>query len=629
MNILFNETGPVPEFRRPGLRTVGLASAVVIATTLSSLGQSVYINGEVKGNPNNNQLENVKVVAVKTENNARVDSTYTDINGHYDLNFILDEIYEQLNQENKVFPNPYQTQTNLQVNILKEDNYTLTIINTNGQITFKDQITLNQGQNTITLNGGETGIHIITLTNGKENYSFKTIQTNSTGTPIAHSITNTNFSPQLKSTLDDIITIGDEIRLEFTRENTTYEMYEPTDTTFTAQTNQTINKTMQQIPYIFTTTLKTFLENGEPVTTIAPGFTTTIEFPTGTKNYAPDENNEINIQEPLYPVGNTLGNVTMYHDTTTYTINGIEKHLQNWIIIRFDDQETNRDNPVQTYSTNLIPEYTTTASLDSLDNRILNYYAIQNKAETQPGTYVNLDGGFSIDLILSSGGVLGASTFIDLSKFGIDSLDIVRFGFNLTTGIPNTAEEQARLDEILQLAVETRYLPNGDTLLPPHRIYTIASFSDPRWQEIISREYENLIYTTYYNGTPENSRWWSSTYTYNGHLRLKNTTAKYSIFDSDSQIFGENFSAVTGEEEGSGGLAPYIWDGTNEQPTKYAYSISAIPALLNLGTGQTVKGTAPKELHSITKEANKEVIYEESSSSFSGDFEVNYNYIEK
>jgi len=113
-----------------------------------------------------------------------------------------------------------------------------------------------------------------------------------------------------------------------------------------------------------------------------------------------------------------------------------------------------------------------------------------------------------------------------------------------------------------------------------------------------------MIRTSYSNGTPGNGRFWASTYTYNGKLRLESTLAHYNTVNTDAQIFEEDFSAVTGEEEGVGGLAPYVWNATTNLPSDYAYSISAIPALLNLGTGQDVKSSmnkeVPKEYHSIT-----------------------------
>jgi len=58
----------------------------------------------------------------------------------------------------------------------------------------------------------------------------------------------------------------------------------------------------------------------------------------------------------------------------------------------------------------------------------------------------------------------------------------------------------------------------------------------------------------------------------------------YNKNDTDGEIFAENFSAVTGEEEIAGSLGQYVWNVTTNLPSQYAYSISAVPALLNLGT---------------------------------------------
>ena len=164
------------------------------------------------------------------------------------------------------------------------------------------------------------------------------------------------------------------------------------------------------------------------------------------------------------------------------TFSGGPNHVQNWSLIRWANQPTNGPNPAENeYDIDpyygALPHFKTKVSLDTLDDKTLHLYTIRKQAETQSGEYYPLDDGFSFGLIASSGGGYYASTFIDLKPFGVaDSLDIVRLGFNLTTNVPNTPEDQARLDNLLQLVLETRYLPNGDTLLPPHQVYTISDY---------------------------------------------------------------------------------------------------------------------------------------------------------
>jgi hypothetical protein len=347
---------------------------------------------------------------------------------------------------------------------------------------------------------------------------------------------------------------------------------------------QTIDMQLQQIPYLFTTTFKVFLETGETHASAGFNHTTNITWPNGDENsYSPNANGEITIEKELYPL-NGLGNVLISNDTATYN----DKRELNWVILREPKQKPNRPNIAQSESSNHMANvaYETEVPLDSLDGRVIHYYTIRQKAETQPGEYVPLDGEFARSLIEHSGNIK-SGYFIDLAPFGVaDSLDIVQKGFNESTGEPMSQEQLDRAMNNLMQVIQTRYLPNGDTLMPPHRIYTISNTADPRWQAIVARGFENCIRTTYYNGTPENGRAWSSTYSYNGELRLKVTVARYNISNGLGTLAEENFSAVTGIEEGSGGLSGYIWNGTTSEISGFGESISTIPALLNLGTGQ-------------------------------------------
>jgi hypothetical protein len=552
---------------------------------IESNAQNININGTVTSKQRNGPVYLEKVIAIKTSTNNVVGTTYTNTNGQYTLQFIWDQIQDQnLAKKNSLYPNPSQGPANIDFYSPTKSQYTLLITEPSGKQIINDQIPAERGNNKIVLNNGE-GIYFITLTDGVQTHQYKFVQNASTGSKLSYEFVH-NTNSQLKSSLEDILMVGDEVRLEFTRDPTQFENYLPSDTTFIVQSTQTVDRQLDQIPYTFTTTLKPFIETGAPVTTIDPNFTLTVEFaaPTGTKTY-PVTAGQINIQENLFPVGNNLGNVWVSHDTANY--NGFQ--LQNWTLIRQINQVTNRPNVAQNATTAgpLIPDYKTSTSLDSLDNKVLHLYTIKNKAETQPGQFEYLNSEGSKGLIASSGDGLSASTFINLAPYGVaDSADFVRFGFNLSNNVPNTLAEQARLDNIFQLAINTRYLPNYDTLLPPHRIYTITSTADPRWQIVVARGFENSIYTTYHNGTPSNGRFWATDYTFNGKPRINYTIAKYATANGDATIFTENFSAVTGEEEGSGGLSDKVWNATTNLPSGDSYSISTLPALLTLGTGQ-------------------------------------------
>jgi len=540
---------------------------------------TTHIEGTIKGIPNYNNLDAAKAVLIKTSTNARVDSTHTNSNGWYQLNTVWTRIQEQLQEkESRLYPNPSQGVINIDFFSADKDNYTLIMNDQLGRQCFATQIPVEKGNSTITLKGGNEGAYFITLTDGKNTHNYTSMITTGTGSNISIAI-NTNDGSKLKSTLDEPLNIGDEVKIEFTKDG-----YLLSDTTFILGAAQIINKNLQQIPLTFTTTLKPYLETGEPVTNVAPNYTITFEFPPapqgpGTKTY-PVTNGQINIQEELFPL-NGPGSVWVSHDTSTYNGNGV----QAWTLIRLPHQKTNRPNVAQNESSILIPEFKTLVPLDSLNGRFLYLYNIRKKAETQPGQFESMSSPFSLGLIGESG-ASGAGNFVDISQYNpqTDSADFVRFGFNFSNNVQNTPAEQARLDQLFQYALNTRYLQNGDTAIAPHRVYTITSTADPRWQEVIARNFENMIYTTYYDGTPGNTREFSNLYTYNNEFRIKNTSAMYNKNDTDGEIFAENFSAVTGEEEIAGSLGQYVWNVTTNLPSQYAYSISAVPALLNLGT---------------------------------------------
>ncbi len=549
--------------------------------------QNVNINGVVTGVPHNNKINGAKVVAVRVDNNARVDSAYTNANGFYNLDFIWTGQPGQEFLENGLFPNPCSGERNINLNAVSGDNYNLRIFNANGQLVLNENLPLKQGGNLIKLNGGQAGMYFITLTNGSEKQTYRSIQTESTGAPITWTSTSTGTNtPILKSGLEDIITVGDEVRLEFTYPNTNpKESYNAKDTTFIVAPNQTIDQQMQQQEYIFTTTLKPYLDDGTPVTTLAPEWKTTLEFPApvGTKTYTPNGNNEIVIQEKLFPLNGELGNVTIHHDTTDYFVNGTTNGVLSWIVLREQNQSTTVRNKAQTSSFDLIPEATTTAPLDSLDGLTLNYYMLPKKAETQPGTWFDLI--TARGWMASSGAGAETSKFIDIPAYAADSLIFILDKLHFTNGTPISTANLDRADAQTDMIIGLYNLQNNDNISPKtarHR----SQPGEPVWNKVQNRGYVNSIIFYFDQTSPVNSRSWKSDYTYDGKARLDFCTASYSESATTGQIFSEHYSAITGIIEGSGGLAPYI-RGPDGMPTDLAGRMARWVKLLDLGSGNS------------------------------------------
>jgi hypothetical protein len=492
------------------------------------------------------------------------------------MNFLYTGLPESAASGNRLYPNPFSGITTLRFNAAGSGVYVLKVSGMDGAFKYSRDLTLREGLNNISIAGGDKGMMIISLGNDSEQVSFKALQTTNTGSPLFADVSEA-VNTGLKSTVK-----ADSLHFLFMKagynDTTAVRQVEPILT----EVNGTLHQQQDTLHF----TLLPFLETGLPVTTINPTFSISIDWEDGTTTT--HTGGVMNISKTFYKLNDSFGTALIYNDTTDNDMDGF--WIQNWSLGRLPQQKSNRPNIYQNEEFALIPEQKTTMPLDSLQGRTIHHYVIKNKAETQPGVYENLDSEFTRGLMTSSGGYL-TGMFIDLKPFGVaDSLDIVKFNFNLTTGNPMEQWQLDRVTTTLDAILATKYLPNGDTLLPPHRVYSINNFNDPRWQEVVQRNGENSVYITFYNGTPSNGRSWDLNYTYNGNLRIKNTHAKFNINNSNGTILAEIISAIAGVEEGTGDLSAYVTtlDGL---PTKYCESVSAMPVLFNLGSGQSWTNT--------------------------------------
>jgi hypothetical protein len=103
------------------MRTLLHFAAVLLSVLLTICSavyaqQNIIINGTVTGTPNNNLIENVKVVAVNLNDGLRMDSTLTNEAGHYVLDFQWTGAEVNGAFTNKLFPVPYASKTQLEFN---------------------------------------------------------------------------------------------------------------------------------------------------------------------------------------------------------------------------------------------------------------------------------------------------------------------------------------------------------------------------------------------------------------------------------------------------------------------------------------------------------------------------------
>ncbi len=226
---------------------ITLAGLVMLAAPLFSNAQTININGQIKDTETGAPIQGAKEVLINPINNARLDSTYTDVNGFYDLTYNWVGIQENQNITiDKLFPNPYTSETKINMLLTKDKEYKILAFDVQGRILFEKSQFLTKGAYEFSISGGQPGINFITITDGEKTKTYKGIQTTSTGKPIEIIINQMFANPQLKSTLDEILTEGDLAKIESSAEG-----YYEHDTTFTLQANQTINLNLQKIPITY------------------------------------------------------------------------------------------------------------------------------------------------------------------------------------------------------------------------------------------------------------------------------------------------------------------------------------------------------------------------------------------
>ncbi len=497
-------------------------------------------------------------------------STTSDENGDYVLLLVGTPEHEENIQQKIAYPNPFNDKVNVVMNSEKNDNYSLRVFDVAGREIFSKDVFLGAGENVISLDDlGSQGLKLISLSNGTENNVYKAVHAKSSALSPRIEVVNKPLVKGYKS----LEALTDSILLTYASNG-----YETWDTTV-AWGNHIVDYVLQQIPDTFNVLLKPFLESGEPVTVLKPDFSVTIDWADGTSDNYPVVNGEINIQKEIYTLNGELGTALIKNDTMDYNGNGV----LSWSIGRLPNQKTNRANLYQNECVNvLLPDYETLISLDSLNNKVVHHYTVRKWVEGNNNEWYRMDGYPAANLV-SSTGIYKTSSYIEIPPEVADSVDLVVFSFNQTTGNPVAQEHLDRLlvqrDQIMGIY----NLENGDSLFAPFRTYVIDSYDDPRWQAIIDRGFENFIYLTYYSGPQENTRHWADTYTYNGEARLKYSDARFNTGNNNAVVGVECYSAITGIEEGTGALAPYVYD-SEAVIIPLGKAMPRLAILLDLGT---------------------------------------------
>ena len=99
--------------------------------------------------------------------------------GTYQLTVLpvgLEEQIKNNNSEMVVLGNPVMNEANLELTVLNQDSYTVSVFDATGRQLYSQMVNLAEGNNKITVNGlGAPGIKIVNVTDGKTKYTAKVI----------------------------------------------------------------------------------------------------------------------------------------------------------------------------------------------------------------------------------------------------------------------------------------------------------------------------------------------------------------------------------------------------------------------------------------------------------------------
>lgn len=519
----------------------------------AGLENQININGTVTGNPHNNTLENVKVVAINPEDNTRIDSTYTNNQGNYGLTFLwTNNNTSSLESKVNAYPNPYSGSTNVEVISEKNKNYTLSVFNTTGQLIFRENVELSQGKNVLTLNGGPKGINLISLDDGINKTNYKTIKLNDEDKKFNINITSSNISSYFKSG-NNGITDGSDIRLEFSYPNTNpRDSYENTDTTFVLRLEQIVDKKMQQIPIVdeFNVNAYTILD-GTPVLN---GTALKVTWGDGTTNNYSSQNGLIHILRTSY---DSTTNITFENaDTTFYqewifgtktdpTITYKEKNL-----FQSPNNELNLNDPY-------VPPEPAPANLNNLPSAFEVYFVPKTVFDSENIAYDTR--GIVFRTVVRC---RGSPFFTKKWEYVPEVTDTIYMYqmqiYNYDINQPITPEESQKMKQAMDSIVTLFTLNNGKQLMPPYKRVNIHTMTEPEWIEGVQTNGADQIHITGYGPYNQNGCGFTYNYTMTDKPRFKNASGEFTrqsnIGYKKSELFGSLTNASDPPQGNLGGL---------------------------------------------------------------------------
>ncbi len=517
----------------------------------------VHIDGLVTNEYNNNPIPQAKVVLIKSDG-ERYDSTYTDTNGNYNLDFIWTHSPVSPVDSNRIHPNPYGSITNILFDAKETGNYNMDAYTTDGKKALEESTQLNAGMNEINVSGGDAGLKVIVIYNKEQKQVYKAIQTENTHKPISHNIKQTE-TPQFKSTQDEPLNLGDLVTVEFSKQG-----YYTSSTSDYIQPTMTINKQLEPEPNVDLWAYGYSILEGEPV---VDNTAIKIKWADNSTDVFYAEDGLIHITKYLDPFN---PNVFISNADTTF--------YQEWIygVKREDPYATTKELNLFQSQKVVTPAgqsyvFPTPAPADlTLLPDTIDVYFVPNWVSDGIGLQYNTRGEVFRTVVRGDGPP-------DLTKkweYVTQVADtIFWYEMQVLNGslTPITEEERlkqkAAMDSTEVNMSELKH--NGRKLIPPHKRVPIYTKTEPEWLEGQVRNWDQIYKFGYdtINGN-NNNNGYTTNFTFSDYPRLKNGTAGYLRDSNMTYKIEELFGAfVDSSDPPVGNLGGLIVTATGSMTT--------------------------------------------------------------
>lgn len=543
--------------------------------------------------PFNNPSNGANITIKNNENNQTLFTGQTN-NGTLNTNLLYEYLISP-NQQDTLRKINGSNITNLKYTVTKTGHTPLTIIkpfkNTNTLDTTiiqnAQQILLNYLINVkdslYNNNLDQVNIEIKTNTN----QTLTTGQTNINGDFQTNIPGFIFINPQ---TLDTLFTINGNLNTNFDSlvTNLNKNNYTPKTLITKIKQNTSLNETLKNIPKIIDFHMNIYNTEGLVVDSIPLIF----QWKDNTQDTFTSQNGQIHIYKEDYSLTDTATIILNDPRFCKWTI-GRRKHQSLYLLNLFQNVKVQSPVHPAPYTPpmdalipiDILPD---TFNLYVVDKWVINPLHVLNPVN-HPDSLLAMDGIYARRALNRAG---YTKKIVPIP--GLDSLDYVTFTeqYTLTgqpSGIMVDTAKLNRSEYIDEQVLNLGYLPNGDTLIPPIRKYRIQNVQsqDPKWQQVVARNYDGLIYTYYKIGTPGNSGGPGIPYYNNPSvLRIKYVYSFFNQSSADNDVFEEKFEAFFWTQDPDGSSSgPFIYSTQNNGvPTPFAKKIAGIMMLFDIGT---------------------------------------------